>query len=315
MGRNTTADKTPLLTDAEQNIGNSSVVLPQPGSVGTCIPQTNPPRILNLSAGGSAAGQTLTVTFTLSRIIQSDLNPYPGFPGPVTGVLEYGNGGRSTRIEFDLTVGPFAGRLDVASQAIEPQDGVVSVTVPTGVLRAYARYDNLLLAPVLGTDPPASLAQLSGVAPVGPGGPVYVTNPAGGPDLLVDPEPVLVKAMAAYFTKPHAKVYKTIWCYCSPQIAAPPAVQVRSNFIVGGFANFAFYSLPAFTRKVKILRFPTSVGLAVLLHNGIRPVDFITIPGGATAAEINVIGDENIIGISSSPDVVTMLALVCEIGI
>jgi len=315
MGRNTTADKTPLLQDAEQNIGNSEYVFPQPGNVGVCIPQTNPPRILNLGSGGSAAGQTLSVVFGLSRILESTYNPYPGFPGPITGILEYGNGGRSTRVEFDLTVGPFSGALNVASPAIEPQDGLTTVTVPTGVLRAYARYDNLLLAPVLGTDPPQSLAQLSGVAPVGPGGPVAVTNPAGGPNLIVPPEPVLVKAMASYFTKPHAKVYKTVWCYCSPQIAGAPAVQVTSPYIVGGFANFAFFNLPAFTRKVKVLRFPTSVGLAVLLHNGIRPVDFVTIAGGLTAPEINVIGDECIIGISSSPDAVTMLALVCEIGI
>jgi len=313
MGRNTTAEKKPLLEDAEQNIGNSQYILPQNGTVGTVIPQTNPPRIIELTAG-SAVGQTTSVVFTLTRLLQGEFNPNPGFPGPITGIVEYGNGGRFTKVEFDLTVGPFVGSLNVASNAVEPQDGITTVTVPTGVLRAYARYDNLLLAPVLGVNPPQSLAQLKGVAPLGPGAPLLVTNPAGGSDLPVNPEPVLVKAMASYFSKPHARVYKTVWCYCSNQVAAPTSVNVSSPTIVGGFQNFAFFSLPAFTRKLKILRFPDQTELDVLLHNGIRPVDFIHVAVG-TAPDITVVGDECIVGISSGQANITMLALVCEIGI
>jgi len=314
MGRNTDADKKPLLEDADQNIGNSSIVIPQNGNVGTVIPQTNPPRILDLRAG-SAVGQTTSVVFTLSRILQGVENPYPGFPGPITGILEYGNGGRFTRVEFDLTVGPFVGRLDVAGAAVEPQDGVTTVTVPTGVLRAYARYDNLLLAPVLGTDPPQSLAQVQGVAPLGPGAPLLVTDPGPPPaDVPVYPEPVLVKVMASYFNKPHAKTYKTIWCYCSNEVAAPTPVVVSSPTIIGGFQNYAFFSLPANTRRIKILRFPTSTELDVLLHNAIRPIDFVHISPN-TAPEINVVGDECIVGLRSGQATVTMLAVSCEIGI
>ena len=191
MGRDVTSDSTPLLKNADQNIGNSTILYPQAGTVGVVIPTTNPPRLLNLT-GGSAVGQTVSVVMTVSRILQGNDNPNPGFPGPITGIIEFGNGGRFTKIEFDLTVGPFAGSINEASSAVEPQDGVTIVTVPTGVLRVYARYDNLLLAPLIGTNPPISHAQLTrdllpfpGLPIVGPGGPLTVTNSAPPPATLV----------------------------------------------------------------------------------------------------------------------------------
>ena len=327
MGRNTTADKTPLLENAEQNIGNSTTLLPQDGSSGVVIPQTNPPRLLNLT-GGSAAGQTTTITMTVSRIVGAE-NPNPGFPGPVTGIIEFGNGGRFTRVEFDLAVGPFAGAINQATSAVEPQDGVVTVTVPTGVLRAYARYDNLLLAPLLGTNPPMSQAQvegLSGTDIVGPGGPLFVTNPAdptGQTHLSVPPEPVLVKAMAAYFTKPRAKVYKTLNCYLTfetegTDLTHPPiSVLIRGipGGQVAGRPGYSFWALPPFTRSVKILRFPNTLNtLDVLIHDGVRPVDYFTIPANS-APVFDVVGNENIIGINSNGNALSMLKLVCEIGI
>src|SRR5271157_1896161 len=148
-----------LLDNAEQNIGNSVVLQPQVGPGGplvpslTTIPETNPARILDLS-GPSEKGQTTTVVMTAARILGA-ANPNPGLPGPITGIIEFGNGGRFSRIEFDIPIGPFAGSLTMASSAVEPQDGCAIVTVPTSVLRAYARYDNLLIAPVLGTGSPA----------------------------------------------------------------------------------------------------------------------------------------------------------------
>ena len=316
MGRDLTADKTPLLMNAEQNIGNSEIVNPQAGNAGVVIPQTNPQRIIMLT-GGSAVGQTVSIVMGASRIVGS-ANPYPGFAGPITGMVEYGNGGRSTRVEFDVPVGPFAGSIDQATSAIEPQDGLTTVTVPTGVIRAYARYDNLLVAPLLGSG--ISLAESEGVPVIGPGGPVTVTNtkqpqPPKPTTIVIPPEPVQVKAMAAYFTKPHSKVYKTINCYLSEEVANPQGVQVRSGAISGGFADYAFYALPAFTRSVKVLRFPDSAGMVVLLHDGVRPVDYVTITGGTNPDAIKVIGNENIIGLSSGQGTVTMLKLVCEIGI
>ena len=308
-----------LDTLADQNIGNGVIVRPQAGPP-TVIPQTNPDRILMLS-GPSGAGQTTSVILTVSRLV-GDNNPNPGFPGPLTGVIEFGNGGRDTKIEIDLAVGPFAGTLDQASNAVEPQDGITIVTLPTGVLRVYARYDNQLLAPVLGSNG-LSHAQLSGVPVYGPGAPVIAYNPASPPSTLTIPaEPVLVKAMAAYYAKARSKVYKTLNCYLSDESIAPKTIKVGTpsvSLISGppfpGSQYYAFYALPAGTRSVKVLRFPDTSAMNVLLHDGIRPIDYIQIASGSTAPVINVIGNENIIGLTSGSDHIQMLKLVCEIGI
>ena len=312
-----------LDTLADQNIGNGVIVRPQAGPA-TVIPQTNPDRILMLS-GPSGAGQTTSVVLTVSRIV-GDSNPDPGFPGPLTGVIEFGNGGRDTKIEIDLAVGPFAGTLDQASNAVEPQDGITIVTLPTGVLRVYARYDNQLLAPVLGYNGQTH-AQLSGIPVnqiVGPGGPITLANPApppAPPTIVVPSEPVLVKAMAAYYAKARSKAYKTVNCYLSAAGALGTSIRVgtlangQPMLTVGGYPGYAFYTLPSSTRSVKVLRFPDASAMSVLLHDGIRPVDYIQIPGGPTAPVINVIGNENIIGLTSGSDHIQMLKLVCEIGI
>jgi len=323
MGRDVTADKTPLLMNAEQNIGNSTILEPQPGSIGTVVPQTNPERLLNLS-GGSAVGQTVTVVMTASRIVRGQTNPNPGFPGPITGIIEYGNGGRFTRIEFDVPVGPFAGPFTEALSAIEPQDGAVFVTVPTGVLRVYARYDNLLLVPILGTNPPMSQVEytnfiLSASNPVvGSGGPLLVTPPSG-PNIVIPPEPVLVKAMVSYFTKTRSRVYKTLNCYLSPETTPPVSIQIGTPTAAtpAGYTGYAFYALPTYVKNVKILRFPNTGGgsnLDVLLHDGVRPVDYINITSPSPPA-IDIVGNESIIGIRSLSNSFNMLKLVCEVGI
>ena len=324
MGRDVTSDTTPLLKNADQNIGNSTILYPQAGTVGVVIPTTNPPRLLNLT-GGSAVGQTVSVVMTVSRILQGNDNPNPGFPGPITGIIEFGNGGRFTKIEFDLTVGPFAGSINEASSAVEPQDGVTIVTVPTGVLRVYARYDNLLLAPLIGTNPPISHAQLTrdvlpfpGLPIVGPGGPLTVTNSAPPPapaTLLIPPEPVLVKAMVAYFTKTRSKVYKTINCYISPEIAAPPSILIGTPSVsdIALFPGYAFWALAPFTRQVTVQRFG-GVAISILIHDGIRPTDYITVGAGAPNPVIDIVGNQNLIGIQATSPV-NMLKLVCEVGV
>jgi hypothetical protein len=348
MGRNLTADKTPLLTDAEQNIGNSVILQPQAASypagyasdpsppvlpqIGTVIPQTKTERILNLNAGGSASGQTMTIAVSATRLLQGEQNPYPGFPGPITGIVEFGNGGRSTRIEFDVPIGPFAGLFTSASSAIQPQDGVVIITVPAGALRVYARYDNLLIAPLLGTDPPISQAQWTSqngiqIPFVGPGGPLLVQNATGPGNSIIPAEPVLVQAMATYFGRAptHSRVYKTLNMYISQEtLNAPPplapAIQIGSPPVrtVAGFGNFNFWALPPYTKKVKLLRFPNSADLAVILHDGVRPVDYFTTGSGNSFAEFDVVGSEIIIGISSQNsggNAVTLLKAICEVGI
>lgn len=311
MGRDATADATPLLKAAEQNIGNSDRILPQAGTVGTTIPQTNPTRLIQLS-GGSAAGQSTSVVVTASRIVGNQ-NPNPGFPGPITGVIEFGNGGRSTRAEFDIPIGPFLGTISVAADASEPQDGGVIITVPTGVMRVYARYDNLLLAPVLGSN--QSLAQIRGVGVFGPGGPVP------GPGGAVPAEPVLAKAMSAYFSRHFARAYKTLYCYCCPGAGLVPIV-VGDPVV----ASYDFFCLPAFAKTVKILRVnhvhvapatPTLPAIQVVLHNGIRITDLVDVTAGTSCPDIKVEGNENIVGIKSATagDTVTFLAISCEIGI
>jgi hypothetical protein len=322
MGRDTSSNKTPLLdTDADQNIGNSTVMRPQAGSAGTVVPQILRDRIIQLQ-GGSGAGQTTTVVMTASRIVGAE-NPNPGFPGPITGIIEFGNGARSSRVEFDIPVGPFAGHMNTATSALEPQDGGVLITVPTSVIRAYARYDNLLLAPLLGTNPPVSHAQISGVPVIGPGGPLLCMNPLFPlppvVNIPVQPEPVLVKAMASYFAKSRSKAYKTLNCYLCAQTSVPAPTTITvgtpAASLIAGFPNFAFWTLPAFTKSVTVLRFPHSTGLSVILHDGIRPVNFINIAAGAPAATIELMGSENIIGITSGANPVNMLKIVCEIGV
>jgi hypothetical protein len=308
MGRDTTADRTPVLMNADQNIGNSTVLLPQEG-IATVIPQTNPARLLNLT-GGSAVGQTISIIFTASRIVGAQ-NPNPGLPGPVTGVLEFGSGGRSTKVEFDVPVGPFTGFFQQATNAVEPQDGGVIVTVPTSVLRAYTRYDNLLLTPVLGTSPPQSLAQVHGISPVfGPGGPM----PVPLSNRVIPAEPLLVQAMSAYFTRARAKAYKTLTLYASSittLLPTPTLVGTPGN-------NYDFFCLPAYARSFKILRFPSTASIDVILNDAVRGLETFTV--GATPApapEIPLTGRETIIGLRSTTnnDTVLSLALSCEVGI
>jgi hypothetical protein len=288
-----------LIDSAEQNIGNSTLLQPQPGSVATTIPSTNPARLLMLS-GPSKAAQTTSIVFTASRVVGSD-NPNPGYAGPITGILEFGNGGRSTKVEFDVPLGPFQGTFLGAAASSDPQDGGVIVTVPTGVLRAYARYDNLLIQPTLGSQP-LSMAQQLGVPFVGPGGPVLPPSAVAGPA-----EPVLAKAMSAYFTRHFARAYKTQYCY----VGAPG---VPDQYIPS-----YFYCIPAFARSVKLLRIPATSSFTAILSDGVNAaLDEIVVPSGSSPT-IPIVGTETIIAVRSTThapaDSVNMLALCYEIGI
>jgi len=294
-----------LDTNADQNIGNSALLQPQPGSVATTIPATNPARILQLN-GPSKTAQTVSIVFTASRVVGQD-NPNPGYAGPITGILEFGNGGRFTKVEFDVPVGPFLGNFQGAAASSEPQDGGVIVTVPSGVLRAYARYDNLLIQPTLGL-PTQSTAQKLGVPFVGPGGPVAPTSPSPAPA-----EPVLVKAMAAYYTRHYAKAYKTQYCY----VGSPGFI---AQWMPSGQGK-AVYCVPAFARTVKLLRWnsnlSTSPSMTLQFYDGINFLEEVTIAAGAVSPTIDLVGNETIIQVvSTSPsDTITFLALCYEIGI
>lgn len=296
-----------LDTPAEQNIGNGVIIQPQAGGA-TVVPQTNPDRILMLS-GPSGSAQTTSIALTASRIVGPN-NPNPGFPGPITAVIEFGNGGQFTKVEVDIPLGPFAGFFNQLSQSIEPQDGGTIVTVPTGVLRVYARYDNQLIQPIL-TLPPASLAQLAGVPFIGPGGPV--TRAAR----TAPSEPVQVRAMAAYYSRHTSKVYRTHYCYVGD--ASIPTGAVTSVPVIQ-----AHYCVPAFARSLKVLRYLTGSpatlpGLDIALYdNAYNIMDLISIPVGTASPIIPIIGTETIVQIQShvpATDKVSLLALCYEIGI
>jgi hypothetical protein len=133
---------------------------------------------------------------------------------------------------------------------------------------------------------------------------------------------VLVKAASAYFSKPRSKVYKTVNCYLTSETTSNPSpdyVQMGAAAPPGyaGYPGYAFFALPAFTRSVTVLRFPNTAALNFLVHDGIRPVDYVQLAASAPAPVITILGTENIIGVSSptSGDKVSMLKLVCEIGI
>jgi len=321
MGRDTTADSTPILKQAEQNLGNSTILVPSnpdctaTGIPITVIPNTNPARLLNLT-GGSAVAQTISIVMTASRIVGAN-NPNPGYAGPVTGIVEFGNGGRFTRVEFDVPVGAYAGYFTQAANALDPQAGGAIITVPTSVIRAYARYDNLLLAPLLNTSPPISLAQLMHRTTWGPGGPRATVAPPYTPPVVPAPilaEPLLVQAMTAYFTRPRANAYKTLYLY-----ASDPFGGLSSSVpVIGPNSPYAYWCLPAFTKKVKILRDPFTAALDVVLRDGAQTIDQYTIASGSSAPEIEIPGQATIIGIESrdaTADQVVFLALSCEIGV
>jgi hypothetical protein len=282
-----------LLDNEEQNIGNSTTLIPENG-VATTIPRMSPPRILQLS-GPSQKGQTTSIIFTASRLVGAQ-NPNPGFAGPVTGIVEFGNGGRSTSVEFDVPFGPFIGSFTGAAAASEPNDGGVIVTVPTGVLRAYTRYDNLLIQPILGI-PSQSLATLNGVAFNGPGG-TYPNGIPGRPRA----EPVAVKVMAAYFTHRHHKVYRTQYCYIGGVVAIP--------------AN-SIYCIPAFARAVKVLRNAPSANLTVSIFDENHHLLEQYSLGALPSPTISLTGTAAYVALASPGpgDNVTFLALSYEIGI
>jgi len=228
-----------------------------------------------------------------------------------------------------VPVGPFTGQFTAASSAIQPQDGVVEITVPAGALRVYARYDNLLVAPLLGTDPPLSQAQWAAANGFpnlpfwGPGGPLIVQNASSTGNIVIPAEPVLVQAMACYFGRAptHARVYKTLNLYLSAETTLP-AVQtdIPIGFppvrTIAGFGNFNFWALPPYTKRIRILRFHNGGAndMEVLLHDGIRPIEFFHTGAVDQIPEYDIEGSEIIIGISCQSGV-QMLKVICEIGV
>jgi hypothetical protein len=324
MGREIN-EPTHLLDNAEQNLGNSVIVAPQarnpPTQLATTIRQTNPPRILQLS-GPSTKGQTTSIVVTASRL-NTNQNPYPGYPGPITGIVAFGNGGQFTTVEFDVPIGSFIGDLTNPVPASEPRDGGSIITVPTGVLRVYTRYDNLLIEPLLSTNGLVMLADVQGVDRQGPGGPVSL--PIGPPPVVLPAEPVLTRAMAAYFSRHFSRAYKTLYCYVGSPAALGPTPAIVSSRLAPALSP-ALYCLPAFAQSIKILRQPATASLIVSLYDGCSNpgstgggIEQYTVAAGAASPTIPIVGQERIVGVQSATadavNRVTYLAIACEVGV
>jgi hypothetical protein len=246
-----------LLDDGENNVGNSILLQPQalpPPDLFTVVKQQAiNGRILNLTAS-SKTGQSVTVVMTAAR----SPGITGGIAGPITGVIEFGNGTVSTTIEFDIPVGPYTGNIQATSPGTQPEDSGAVIQVPSGIIRAYARYDNAFITPDLG-----------GFAFGGPGtlsfppSPAFPLFPGAGPFApnLANPTPVTVKAFASYFGRHHTKLYKTQYLYIGDATLPQP------------FAGT--YCVPPFAKSVQVVPNP-AVSMTLDLTD--------SIPFGSSAA-------------------------------
>jgi hypothetical protein len=230
-----------LLDDAENNVGNATILQPEilpPGQNFTVVKQSNPPRVLNLTAE-SKSGQSITVVMTASRAVG-----FVGAVGPITGIIEFGNGTQFTSFEFDIPVGPYIGSFVATSPGTQPEDSGAVIQVPTGIVRAFARYDNAYITPTFGGS--AFGGPGSGAFPLPPGSGPFAPN-LGLPYASFPPCPINVKAFANYFGRHHTKLYKTHYLYIGNGTSPVP-------FNEGGVATT--YAIPPFAKSIQIIPQP-----------------------------------------------------------
>jgi hypothetical protein len=285
-----------LLDDNENNVGNATVVEPQilpAGQVITAVKQAAPPRLLNLTSE-SKTGQSVTVVMTASRITAQR-----GFVGPLTGVIEFGNGTQSTKIEFDIPVGPYVGDLFSVQQGTQPEDSGAVIQVPTGIVRAYARYDDAYITPEIG-----------GFAFGTPGSSAFPAATALGPNysaVLQVAAPCNVKAFASYFGRHHSKLYKTLYLFNG---GAAPVLFTEA----AGPSLYVPYSIPPFAKSIQVVRNPVTAAMNLILTDQFYPETF-AIPSGPCPV-IPITGNQNtFMLISAAPaDTVQRVKVIFEIG-
>jgi hypothetical protein len=302
-----------LLDDNESNIGNNVTLQPQVLPVGSPVPFTTlplpgPPRLINLTSA-SKTGQSMTLVMTAARVANQQ-----GVAGPITGLVEFGNGTQSVRAEFDIPFGPFIGSINGVLAGTQPEDGGALVQVPTGILRAYARYDNLYITP-----------NLQGFAFGGPGS-SFVLPPGAGPyppNNAVPPlasnygsTPAIVKAFAAYFGRIHSKLYRTLYLY-----NGNTAIPVAFGNPIRGVDITTTYAIPPFAKSVQVIRTPFSSAMIMILSDlvsvsGAGLGGYINIPAGQQAPIIPIVGNQTVVGVcsASAGDKVSAVSLVFEIG-
>jgi len=307
-----------MLDDSDNNIGNGETLNPNALSAGLLYSTTPPAyraRLLNLT-GSSRYGQSITVVFTAARVSNQQ-----GFVGPVTGIIEFGNGSLATVIEIDIPVGPYTGDFAIVSPATQPQDSGAVIQVPTGTLRAFTRYDNTLITPTLQGYAWGALGSPNPLpAGAGPFAPAYNTSP-----LLRPIGSVQTKAFAAYFGRHYSRAYKTQYLFLgngggAAQIFTaapiPPAIAPTA----------VYYCIPPFAKNVRLVRFPETssmtiqvLGQEVLGSAAAIAVPFIeahVVPAGPMINPIVLDGHSNIVGVSSTAvgDIVWAVKLIYEIG-
>ena len=265
-----------LLDDAENNVGSATILQPEilpPGQNFTVVKQSNPPRVLNLTAE-SKTGQSVTVVMTAARQANT-----VGLAGPVTGIIEFGNGTQTTKIEFDVPIGPYTGFFENVTPGTQPDDSGAVIQVPTGIVRSYFRYDDAYITP-----------QVDGTAiSNGTSAPSY--NPAG-----LSPTPLSVKAFANYFGRHHTKLYKTLYLYIGAPITFAGA-----------------YSIPAFAKSIQVIRASGATPMSLTLTDQLIPEVFLIPPG--TAPIIPITGNQNIFVLNTAGiDPVQRVKVVFEIG-
>ena len=288
-----------LLDDAENNVGNSVILQPQnlPPPSYTAQPDKNPPRILNLTANTNT-GQNVTVVMTAA--IQAG---GVSVAGPITGIIDFGNGTQFTSVFFDIPIGPYVGSVNGGSiPNDQPQDSGAVIQVPSSIVRAYARYDNEFLTPevdgfVFGSPRSANpLPAISGPFPVG--------VPAASP--------ILVKAFANYFGRIHSKLYKTQYLY-KGNFAAP--ISFFDNPITQ--APTAYFA-PPFAKTVRLLRAPFSAAMTLVVGDQLGYNSTYNIASNTNSPVIEIDGNAHVIFVSSATvnpaDEVCAVSLVYEIG-
>jgi hypothetical protein len=275
---------TRLLDDAENNVGNSTILYPEilpPGQNFTTVKQSNPPRVLNLTAD-SKSGQSITVVMTAAR--QANL---AGLPGPVTGIIEFGNGTQFTRIEFDVPIGPYVGGYTSVKSGTQPEDSGAVVQVPTGIVRSYFRYDDAYITPTLQGIPTGSPSPTLQA-------PSYVDVSIPG---NIAPSPLVVKAFANYFGRHHTKLYKTLYLFRDPTPST--VIQV--------------YALPPFAKSIQVVRVPDTDPMSLTLSDFVGGSEIYPIAAGPSPI-IPVTGNQSIFFLDTGIHVLNFVKVVCEIG-
>jgi hypothetical protein len=121
-----------LLDVAELNAGASFSVPPSPtpGQPGNLV------RILDLHAD-SKEGRVITVTMSQQPVTTGNFTS-----GPVRGIIEFGNGGAISTVEFDIPPPDCLGSFTQPGiLSLFFKNSGVSLSVPAGSLRVYARND------------------------------------------------------------------------------------------------------------------------------------------------------------------------------